>query len=197
MVGHEESVRQPAWFREGLPVSPPALAFLEAAAELTLDDLVAAGDFLVLDPRVLDPRDIRPHIALDELRHELAQAHAPHVRLARKAAALVRQGAESRPESLLRLLLVHAGIEEPECGVAVSDATGAHIGYFDLVWPARKVVVEYDGDQHRTSTYQYERDIMRVDRATASGFRVVRVRAHGLFRDPAATVLRVRAALEG
>jgi very-short-patch-repair endonuclease len=57
------------------------------------------------------------------------------------------------------------------------------------------VIVEYDGDQHRTSTLQYDRDITRFDRATDAGFRVIRVRARGLFGDRAATLDRIREAL--
>ena len=40
----------------GLPLSDPVTAFIESASILSLDDLVAVGDSLVLDPRVLDPR---------------------------------------------------------------------------------------------------------------------------------------------
>lgn len=183
--------------RCGCAVSPPAVAFVEAAAELSLADLVAAGDFLAHDPRVLDPVDIRPHIPLDVLRAQVAEARGRNVRSARRAAALVRTGAESRPESLLRLLLIGTGLPEPECGVEVRDAAGRRIGWFDLVWPERRVIAEYDGDQHRTSTYQYERDIHRFDLASDAGYRVIRVRSHGLFRDSSATVARVRRALAG
>lgn len=181
--------------RLGLPVSAPAVAFLEAASDLRLGDLVAVGDYLVLDPRVLDPRDIRPHIRLDELRGALAAHSGNHVRAARRAAALVREGVESRPETLLRLLIVDAGLPEPECGVEVRDRAGKRIGWFDLVWPERRVIAEYDGDQHRTSTHQYDRDIRRFDRATDAGYRVIRVRSRGLGADSAETLARIRTAL--
>lgn len=181
--------------RSGLPVSPPALAFLECAAVLGEADLVAVGDHLVLDPRVLDPAELRPHLRLDELRAELARARGRHVRAARAAAALVREGVESRRETLLRLLIRDAGLGEPCCGVLVHDGDGREIGYFDLVWPAQRVITEYDGDQHRTSTYQYDRDIRRFDRAVEAGYRVIRVRARGLGPDRAETVERIRRAL--
>ncbi len=194
VVGHRGAPLAPA-IRSGLPVSPPEIAFLEAAAELAEHDLVAAGDYLVHDPRVLDPRDIRPHIRLPELLDAVNSATGRHVRAARRGASRVRDGVESRPETLLRLLLVDSGLPEPACGVAVHDARGRRIGWFDMGWTERRVLVEYDGDQHRTSTQQYEWDIRRFDRAAEAGYRVVRVRAHGLFRDPETTVERVRAAL--
>lgn len=181
--------------RAGLPISPPALTFLECAGVLELADLVAVGDHLVLDPRVLDPHDLRPYVDLGDLREFLAAARGRHVRLARRAAELVRVGAESRRETLLRLLILEAGLPEPECGMLIRDEAGRDIGYFDLVWPERRVIAEYDGDQHRTSTLQYDRDIRRFDRATDAGYRVIRVRARGLSADRAETVSRLRRAL--
>lgn len=182
--------------RHGLPVSTPADTFLECAAVLSLADLVAVGDHLVLDPRVLDPADPgRPHIALAELRDALAAARGRNVRAARATAALVRESVESRRETLLRLLVREAGLPEPRCGMLVHDRDGREIGYFDLVWPEHRVIAEYDGDQHRTSTYQYDRDIRRFDRATEAGYRVIRVRARGLGPDRAETLIRIRRAL--
>ncbi|PZQ87442.1 MAG: hypothetical protein DI534_14635 [Leifsonia xyli] len=194
VVGHAGPDAAAA-LRRALPVSPPALAFLECAGVLALPDLVAVGDHLVLDPRILDPLDLRPHLTLDELRAFLATARGRHVRLARDAAALVRNGVESRRETLLRLLIHEAGLPEPQCGVLVRDRAGREIGWFDLVWPDRRVIAEYDGDQHRTSTHQYDRDIRRFDRATEAGYRVIRVRARGLGPDRTETVERIRRAL--
>ncbi|MFT4028245.1 MAG: DUF559 domain-containing protein [Protaetiibacter sp.] len=194
VVGHEGPAAVPI-SRAGLPASPPARTFLECAGELELPDLVAVGDHLVLDPHVLDPHDLRPYLRLDELRAFLAAARGRQVRAARAAAALVREGVESRRETQLRLLVHEAGLPEPVCGMLVHDADGRPIGYFDLVWPRERVIAEYDGDQHRTSTYQYDRDIRRYDRATEAGYRVIRVRARGLGPDRAETLERIRRAL--
>lgn len=49
-------------------MSSPAQLFLELAALLDLDDLVAVGDALVHDPPVLDPRDERPWVRVAEWR---------------------------------------------------------------------------------------------------------------------------------
>lgn len=56
--------------------------------------------------------------------------------------------------------------------------------------------MEYDGDQHRTSTAQYEWDMMRREALTRAGWTVVYVRWRGLFVNPAHTADRVRSALE-
>jgi len=193
VVGHR-STHNGFVMRRGLPVSDPATNFLELAALLSVPDLVAVGDHLVLNPRVLEPDDVRPHLALTELRERCARAGGRGVRAARAAAELVREGAESRKETQLRLLAIEAGLPEPELGRPLFDAVGRLIGYFDLTWPGARLIAEYDGDQHRTSTSQYERDIRRFDEATDAGYRMIRVRARGLSRDRAATVRRLRQA---
>lgn len=180
--------------RRGLPVSDAARAFLESAALLSFGDLVAVGDHLVLDPRVLDPHDLRPHIDLESLRLAAAEWRGRGARQARRAAAAVRTGVESPMESALRLLLLAAGLPEPACGYELRDGR-RRIGWFDLAWPAARVIAEYDGDTHRTSTAQYERDIRRFDDAAEIDWHVVRVRSRGILVDPGDTVGRVRTAL--
>lgn len=195
VIGHEGRTGS-VTSRRGLPTSDALTAFLEAATLLDLDDLVAVGDYLVLDPRVLDPLDLRPHLTLEVLRAGAARFAGRGAKRARAASALVRPGVESPRETLLRLLLTRAGFPEPTCGYPLYDAEGL-IGWFDLAWPQFKVIAEYDGDQHRTSKLQYERDIARFDRAAAIKWNVVRVRDRGMIREPAVTVRRVAAALIG
>lgn len=192
--GHT-TARNAAVLRDGLPVSDPATLFVELARTLRLDDLVAVGDALVLDPHAMDPRDPRPWIALSELRGSVAASRSPGSAAARRAVRLVREGAESRPETLLRLLLLRAGVPEPELNVDIHDDADRWIGRFDLVFRRQRVIVEYDGDQHRSSTVQYEKDAVRLERAADAGWRLVRVRARGLFTTPDATLARVCAAL--
>lgn len=169
--------------------------FVELATLLSADDLVVIGDALVLEPHALDPRDIRPWISIEALAAACASSRSPGCRAARLAMARVRGGAESRTETLLRLLLVSAGLPEPALGVEIYDDRGSWIGRFDMVYASRRVIVEYDGDQHRQSTRQYEKDMVRLDRANEAGWTVVRVRARGLFVAPEETVERVRLAL--
>ena len=75
------------------------------------------------------------------------------------------------------------------------DDAGRWLGRADLVYAAFRTVVEYDGDQHRLNRAQYENDIVRWERFIAADWRVVKVRAGGLFATPEATVQRVRSAL--
>lgn len=164
VIGHR-TIGGTTMMRHNLPASDPTTLFLELAPELSVPDLVAIGDHLVLDPRVLDPHDIRPYVSLEELRTGCSAAKGRGVRRARAAAELVRVGAESRRESVLRLLARDAGLPEPVLQHELFDLSGRWIGAFDLAWPEACLIAEYDGDQHRTSTQQYERDIRRFDEA--------------------------------
>ena len=191
VIGHRSDGGRTA-SRRGLPASDPITMFLEVATLLPIPDLVAIGDYLVRDPRVLDPHDIRPCISLEELRRVCNEASGRGVRRARAAAGLVRVGAESPKETELRLLAHGAGLPEPVLQYELFDAAGRWIGSFDLAWPEARLIAEYDGDQHRTSARQYERDIRRFDGAAEAAWRVIRVRKRGLGEDRHHTIRRLR-----
>ena len=193
VVGHNSST--PTLTRRyGYPVSDPASTWLALASVLLLDDLVAVGDHLILDPRVLNPRDPRPYVTVEELAARLAVYHGRGARLAHEALPLLRQGAESRPETLVRLLLARAGCAEPVLQAPIFDNDGRLLGYADLYWPDLKIVVEYDGQHHRTDDVAYDRDLIRIDDFLAAGNLVVRIRKYGLFQAPAGEVARVERA---
>jgi very-short-patch-repair endonuclease len=197
IIGHQTRTQTPVADRYGFPTSDPASAWVELAASLDLDDLVAAGDHLVLDPYQLDPYDIRPHCSIADLENRLVHARVRGAPLARRAVLLVRQGAESRPETLLRLVLRRARLPEPELARDVYDDNGRWLARVDLYFDAWKVVVEYDGEQHRTDSRQYARDEGRIDALLAAGYTVVKIRKEHLFRRPEIAVIRVTDALRG
>lgn len=178
-IGHRSRLGRTVT-RFGLPVSDPASTFRELASLLSVTDLVAVGDGLVLDPRVPDPGDPRPFLTPGELSSRLEPRGGRGIRRARAAAELVRAGSESRQETRLRLLARDAGLPEPVLQYELRDRRGARIGWFDIAWPEARLIAEYDGDQHRTSTEQYERDIRRFDRAAEEHWHVLRVRKQGL-----------------
>jgi very-short-patch-repair endonuclease len=180
--------------RHGLPVADAASTWLQLGCLLSVDELVVAGDHLVLDPVVLDLLDPRPYVGLGDLAAALHAYRGRGRRALLEAVGSIRPGAESRPETLLRLLLVRAGLPEPRVNFVVEDPGGRFIARVDLAYPQLRVAVEYDGDHHRTSTSRYEHDIARFDRLHDAGWRVVRVRSRGLFRFPDETLARVRRA---
>lgn len=194
IAGHH-AARATVLIRNGLPVSDPVSTWIALGALLPLDELVVAGDHLVLDPFVLDPRDVRPYATIAEVDRAVREFSGRGARACAAALRLIRVGAESRPETLLRLLLWRAGFPEPALNIQLTDAAGRTLGRGDLVYPLWRTVVEYDGDQHRTDTRQYDRDITRIDSFVNAGWRVVRVRKRGLFFAPRDTIARVEHAL--
>ena len=164
-------------------VAAAGACFAAACAELDLVDAVAAGDWLLHLGRC----------SYDDLRRAVAAHRGTGAPAARRAVRLVRGGAESSRETLVRLMLALAGLPEPRCNLGVGTA-GALIGRGDLVYVEFGLVVEYDGRQHADSAVQWEHDLDRLDDFTASRWRHVRVTAVRL-RRPRDVVLRVYEAL--
>lgn len=181
---------------DGLPTIDLPTLFCHLGMLLSEPDLVAVGDALILRPVFPSASGPdRPFTTVEALRERVASYRVRGKRRAARAVELIRQGAESRPETLLRLLLVGAGFPEPELNVRLHDRFGTELARVDLLFREFRVVVEYDGDQHRTDQRQFDRDLGRLDDLAALGWRVVRVGGRSLFRDPQDTVNRVRRAL--
>jgi hypothetical protein len=179
----------------GLPTVDLPTLFCHLGMLLSVPDLVAVGDAMILDPVIPAAGPPRPFVRLEELQERVALYRVRGKRTAARALELVRPGAESRPETLLRLLLVDDGLPEAELNVAVYGKDGEFLARVDMLYRAFRVVVEYDGDQHRTDQRQFDRDMGRLDDLAAQGWRVVRVGARSLYRDPQDAVNRVRRAL--
>ncbi len=163
--------------RQG-PMAQPAAALLAACARLDLIDAVTAGDAL-LHLGLVGPEDLRG----------LAESSGRGVRAYRTAVGLVRERVESPRESVLRLVLVLAGLPEPDCNLVLGGAAGP-IGRADLSYRHFALIVEYDGSQHLLDRRQWNHDIARLEEFGVAGYVVVRVTDHRL-RTPKALVLDV------
>ncbi|MEV1145943.1 DUF559 domain-containing protein [Micromonospora sp. NPDC049799] len=107
--------------------------------------------------------------------------------------SLADAGAQSPPESHLRLRLVLAGLPRPVTQHPVRLPSGLVV-HPDLAWPEHRVAVEYDGQWHA------EADRLHVDRArlnalVAAGWLVLHVTSRRLHRDFPGVLREVRAAL--
>ncbi|UYK40294.1 DUF559 domain-containing protein [Microbacterium terricola] len=171
---------------DGLLVTHPIDTWCALSAMLSLDELVEIGDHLV--------RRQHPVASLDQLREAVRRYAGRHgAKVLRMAVDLVRERTDSSRETSLRLDLVRAGLPEPAINVSVRDQQGRHIKLGDMVYEQQRVLVEYDGEQHRTSSHQYHKDARDLERAISAGWLVIRVRRHD--RDPREVAARVRAAL--
>lgn len=196
VVGHavsDEAVHRVV--RGGLPLTDGASLWCHLATLLELDDLVAVGDALVRTPRRQDAADPRPWVPLPVLRARVALFRGRGTARLREAIALVRDGADSPPETRFRLASMRAGLPEPLLQVPLFTPAGVFIGRPDGFYPDEKVAWEYEGEGHRTSNRQFARDIGRYDDFAAIGVRHVRIVAAEFLPHPERSVERLRRAL--
>jgi hypothetical protein len=173
--------------RGGLRVASPLETWCQLATQLRIPDLVVAGDSLLTPDR----RDTL--VMLDRMIGAASDVNRPvSVRLER-AAALMRVGVRSPKETELRLLLLAAGLPEPEINGVILDENGDFIAECDLVYRWAKVLLEYEGDGHRERT-KFRKDIRRYDRLQDLQWRVIRVTQEDL-NHPSDMLARVRRAL--
>ena len=94
---------------------------------------------------------------------------------AREALDLVDAGAESPQETRVRLLLIRAGFPRPETQIPVYDDYGGLIGELDMGWRDKMIAVDYEGDHHRRTPWEFNKGIRRHDAVTARGWDDIRV----------------------
>jgi hypothetical protein len=183
---------------EGLPLAGPASCWAMLGAELCERDLVRLGDAIVRVPRGAGGRP-RPELqlaTLEELRAAALEPGRPgRVRLLR-ALSRIRVGSMSPLETDTRLEEAAAGLPEPELDVEIRAAVGGRLlGIADQRFGSYRVLVEIEGDHHRTDPAQWARDIEKVAAYAAEGYETVRVTAAQVRAHPAKAVALIRAAL--
>jgi very-short-patch-repair endonuclease len=169
----------------GLRITTPERTWCDLASVLSVPDLVAAGDYLI--------HYRLPFTTADGLagavRSFVGRRGKPSL-LA--ALPLLNDRSESRRESLLRVLVVTAGIQ----GVAANPWITTSGGYRyrgDLVIPEKKVVIEYQSRFHDGSK-EFRADMTRISRLEADGWFVMQVNKDDL-DDPRELAQRIRIVL--
>ena len=193
VVGHALAGIEPQ-FREhlGFTVTDPVSTWCQLATQLTLYDLVAAGDYLV-SGRVTDEGRELPLATIAELRAGvLRHAGRRGAKNLRAAIERVRTGVDSRPETWLRLLLVDDGLPEPVVNEAIFDSSGRPLGKPDLAYPWARLLFEYEGDEHRVGKERFRSDIGRRETFETNQWRVIRVIPDDVFTHQRAFLNRVR-----
>jgi hypothetical protein len=189
IIGHKLRV-EPRTLRmlSGVRVPGPIEVWCELAAMLSIDELIWAGDALV--------RRKHPLAEPSGLRRAVAEAgNRPGVERLRVVLPQIRARTDSPMETHLRLAIIRAGLPEPLVNGAILDEHGDFAAFGDLVFPAARVVVEYDGDHHRSDADQYFADIDRHWSIQRLGWHVVRINRSHLVGDAGEAVARVKTAL--
>ncbi len=169
----------------GLRLSHPHRLFVEMTPWLSLVDLVVLGDWLVK----------HEHATAGSLVEYCSRTAAPHAERARRAAAYVRPRVDSPMETRLRMLIVLAGLPEPEVNLRIRLDDGQAGVRLDLSYPKVKLAVEYDGRQHVEVVDQWESDLVRREGLDRDRWRIVVVTSKGIYREPGTTIQRVHRAL--
>jgi len=165
----------------GVRVSSPAQTFCELAALLPLIDVIVAGDWLVRHRKV----------SRAAINKTVATRTGAGAERARRAAGYVRARVDSRMETRLRMLLVLAGLPEPEVNLPLEDEDGRVVRRHDLCYPSIKVAIEYDGRHHIERETQWESDLDRREASDDDGWRLLVITSRGIHAEPDRTLSRV------
>jgi hypothetical protein len=183
---------------DGLRVVSPASSWAMLGTELSERDLIRLGDAIVRIPRGAGGRRL-PHrqlATLDELRAAAFEAGRPGRARLLRAFAHIRVGSMSPLETDARLETVAAGLPQPELDVEIrADAGRRFLGIADQCFRRYRVLVEVEGDHHRTDATQWTRDIEKLAAYAAEGYETVRLTGAQVRRHPDRAVALIRAAL--
>lgn len=135
---------------DGIPMTSLARTWHDLATQLSLPDLVAAGD-----------RALQLGTTEDELWDMARQlAGQRGVRAARYALGFLNARSASRPESHLRFAVEEAGLSCFNVNVAIRDRYGQWLAEPDLSCEDARIALEYQGADH-ASIVRMRRDITR------------------------------------
>lgn len=169
----------------GLRCTTVVETFIDLGWSLSLLDLVIYADSLARN----DPE------LIGHFRARAVRSIGRGAVRAREAAELARPSVESPQESRLRMLIVLAGLPEPQVNHEVRDDSGHVIYRLDLACAQFRVAFEYDGRHHIRREGQWEVDLKRRERLESMGWRVLVFVAADVHNEAGRTVQRVRAAM--
>jgi hypothetical protein len=170
--------------RWGCRVTTPERTWRDLAAVLEPAALLAVTDQL-LDV-LCRPADLERALARRPTGRGAARA--------RRVLAVADPKVDSPMESVLRWLLHEAGLPRPVLQYRAVDDRRRQIGFGDLAWPERRVLIEFDGDHHRERTV-FVHDLRRQNRLVLEGWTVLRFSSADVLGRPDEVVAAVRRAL--
>lgn len=177
---------------QGILVADPATAWAQLGS-WQVPELVALGDYLcrVWRHGTGRPDAGRPPLTtVADLQDRIEGVRRHGIRRLREAVELVREDSWSPRESKLRCLIVRSGLPEPVLNHDIY-VDGRFLGCYDLVYPDKKVAIEYHGLVHAS---RYAADVERIAALRAAGWTVIEVTS-ALFARPNELLARIRRAL--
>lgn len=162
---------------DGIPISSPATTWTMLARHLSIRKLVVVGDAIVRIPRDQygNPRPECVDATIEQLREAVEAGRQIGVNKLRAAIERIRVGSSSPLETEFRLDAEDARLPAPELDFEVRDERGRLLGISEFAFPGLRVAVEVEGDHHRTSRAQWNRDLQKYRDYAAAGWEVVRL----------------------
>jgi hypothetical protein len=170
--------------RYGLPVTSLARTFVDIAASIELEELVAIGDRTLATGRC-GPQRLAAQLKAAKGQRGLVRA--------KQALPMLDARAQSPPESVLRVRIVVANLPapEPQCEVVLSSGQKIHL---DLGYREYRVGLEHEG-RHHTEAKQFAIDTSRYTELSAEGWLILRSSADDLAGGSHRLLTNLRSAL--
>jgi hypothetical protein len=192
IIGHRGLHSRKVVTMGGLPVTSPADTWVDMGELIRpgvpfgLDDLVVMGDAVATMLGSVEP-----------LREALAARVRPRGKLTLlEALTWIRVGSESPGETRTRLVLVRAGLPEPELNQPLYAAGNRWLGRPDMRWVKQRALLEYQGREFHDSDEQRAQDTVRFGRFGDDGWSVIEVWDDDVNTDAARVALVLRTAEE-
>ena len=111
-----------------------------------------------------------------------------------RSLAVFSAPAESPMETRLRWLMIHSGLPHPQVQTNLYDSAPRFVGRADMYYPESRLVIEYDGSNHRDRLVG---DNRRQNLLINAGYRVLRFTSADIHNRADVVVAQVQAALNG
>ncbi|MHC8606965.1 hypothetical protein ACW4FP_04830 [Paenarthrobacter ureafaciens] len=179
----------------GLYITSRPRTWLDCTRKMDIDEITVVADHLLRIPRPEFEGRTAPYCTPDEL-EEMLDRHwgTPGIRKARLALEQACIGADSAPETRLRLALGRAGLPTAEANVRTQLSPGVE-RQPDLSFREWRVAVDYEGEGH-SEPEQIVRDIEKQEDFARAGWILVRVSKRHMTTDARTAVRKVWRALE-
>ena len=130
-------------------------------------------------------------VQLSELAtHVVTHAGDKGIKRLRRSVLLADPRSESPMETRVRMELIRARLPRPCVQAELRDATGQFLGRADLYYPDRRLVIEYDGENHKDRLVA---DLRRQNALVNAGYHILRFTIADL-REPGSVAAHVRRA---
>ncbi len=173
--------------RRGIRMTSLERTVCDLAALLSDEDLLAAGDNILWRKRLRGNRATSRSLSAALARYAGRRGRARLLEIA----PLLTDRADSRPESVMRLRFIRAGLPPTLVNVEVVSATGAPLATPDLQFEAYRMALDYEGVHHLTNAAQWRKDLARVPRLQDAGWHHTRMSADDL-ADSTELIARLR-----